>query len=77
VPRRARACPACGADERTGWGDAAEADRLGIHSTEEFDYEGFIREEFGSGVPKRHRRRTAWAFVALALLAMLLALWLF
>jgi len=50
VPRGALACPACGADERTGWNDRADsqrtADRLGIPD-DEFDYDEFVKAEFG------------------------------
>lgn len=46
VPAKARACPECGADENTGWSDRAQAQRLGIPD-DDFDYEGFAREEFG------------------------------
>jgi hypothetical protein len=76
VPRGARACPNCGADERTGWSDPAEAERLGIPIAEDFDYDRFVREEFGPA-PKRSWRRIAWAIVALALLGLLLSIWLF
>jgi hypothetical protein len=30
VPRRARACPECGADERTGWREASVYDGLDL-----------------------------------------------
>jgi hypothetical protein len=53
VPRKARACPGCGADERTGWSERAEAQRLGLPD-DEFDYDEFVREEFGE--PGRARR---------------------
>jgi uncharacterized membrane protein YvbJ len=45
VPRNAKACSECGADEKTGWSDSAYADNLGI-SGEDFDYENFLKEEF-------------------------------
>ena len=44
VPAGARACPACGADEETGWSQSAHCDRLGIPDPDEpFDYGGFVR----------------------------------
>ncbi len=46
IPRDARACPKCGADERTAWNDRASAQRLDLPDTE-FDYDAYVREEFG------------------------------
>ncbi len=49
VPRKALACPGCGADERSGWRENAEAyDGVGL--PDDFDYDGFVREEFGSPI---------------------------
>lgn len=67
VPPRAKACPACGADERTGWSDAAYADRLGIPD-DSFDYNKFVREEFGE---RRPRRKANWIWVAVAIILLL------
>ena len=48
VPRQARSCPECGADEKTGWSERAQAQRLDLpEDAEEFDYEEFVEEEFG------------------------------
>ena len=52
VPDNARACPECGADEETGWSDRAQAQRLDLPD-DEFDYDKFVREEFGDGQKKR------------------------
>ena len=58
VPPKARACPECGADEKTGWSERAAAQRLGLPD-DEFDYDEFVKEEFGG--PKRHARpRIGW-----------------
>ena len=49
VPRNARACPQCGADEKSGWApDAQLLDALDLPD-EEFDYEDFVKKEFGGG----------------------------
>ena len=73
VPSRARACPECGADEQTGWSDKAQAERLGVPD-DDFDYEEFVKEEFGSGNKVRHRGiRWIWWVTAVILLAMFLA----
>lgn len=70
VPRNARACPECGSDEATGWSEAAQGQRLGLPD-EHFDYDEFVREEFGAenGLRPRGIRRRWW-FVAVALLAL-------
>ncbi|MHC1768215.1 MAG: zinc-ribbon domain-containing protein [Verrucomicrobiia bacterium] len=49
VPPNARACPECGACEQTGWSADAATGDLGIPE-ENFDYDDFVKREFG---PKR------------------------
>ncbi len=72
VPRGARACPECGADERTGWSEDAQVERLGIHDPGRFDYEAFVREEFeGRGGRRRGGVGVIWAVVAIVLLLLL------
>ena len=69
VPPEARACPECGADEETGWSERAEAQRLGLPD-DEFDYNEFVKEEFG-GAKREVRPRgigTMWWLVAIVLL---------
>ena len=55
VPRNAKACPECGSDENTGWSETAYASNLGLPD-EEFDYDEFVKEEFGpaTGQTARH-----------------------
>ena len=66
VPSNARACPECGADEKTGWSEKARYDELGIPE-ESFDYEKFVDEEFGRKAPRR-RYGLLWVVVAMLLL---------
>ncbi len=82
VPRRARACPGCGADERSGWG--LDADAAADDGEDPFDYDGFVRGEFGGGGggrlrPTNLRRRWWIAGVVVFLLVLLsglgLGLW--
>ena len=48
VPPRALACPACGADHQSGWREDADAYH-GIGQPEgDFDYDEFVRQEFGA-----------------------------
>ncbi len=68
VPPNARACPACGSDEQTGWSEQACEDALGLPD-ESFDYEEFTRREFD---PKRRHPADIhwfWWIIAVLLLA--------
>jgi hypothetical protein len=46
VPAKAKSCPHCGACEKSGWGDTS-ADGLDLPE-DDFDYEKFTGEEFGT-----------------------------
>ena len=63
VPRNATACPECGSDERTGWSEKAHAGNLGLPD-DEFDYDEFVKEEFGAGRAKPYGLRWFWWVVA-------------
>jgi len=75
----ARACPECGSDEATGW--AEDADKwaadipAGYGGEDDFDYEDFVRREFGGG-PGRFFGLPRWVLFPLiaAVLAGLIAL---
>ena len=51
VPRRAKACPDCGACEKSGWSQDREVDGLSLPDSD-FDYEEFAAREFGGGAKK-------------------------
>lgn len=72
VPPRALACPECGADHRSGWReDAAVYDGAGLpdEGDGEFDYDAFVREEFGGGTGGRTGRlKPIWWVTAVVLL---------
>jgi len=74
VPRRAKACPECGADEETGWSDSAQAAHLGIPE-EHFDYQKYVAEEFGKGRLKPRGLHWIWWVTALVLIGLLLFFW--
>jgi len=77
VPPDARACPECGSDEETGWSEAARLQQLGIPS-EEFDYDEFVREEFGeepSPLPRPNGISFFWWLVAIGIMAAFLSIW--
>lgn len=75
VPRSAKACPECGSDELTGWSQKARYDELNLPD-ENFDYNDFVKREFGGepAVPRGVSR--FWWIVAILVIAGLLYLWL-
>ena len=75
VPPKARACPDCGADEQTGWSEAASAEGLDLPD-ENFDYDDFVKREFGGRGPVPRGIRWYWWLIALVVVVALLALWL-
>jgi hypothetical protein len=74
VPPRAKACPQCGADEQTGWSDAARYDSLDLPD-ENFDYREFVGREFGKPGPIPRGIPWYWWAVAVLLTALLIGLW--
>ncbi len=72
VPRDALACRECGADHNSGWRtDADLEDALG-ESSDDFDYEEFVREEFGPSVKPRGISMLWWITALILLGALLL-----
>lgn len=67
LPARAKACPQCGSDEKTGWSDQARYDNLDLPE-ESFDYDDFVQREFGEGAKPRGLN-WFWWLVGLLLLA--------
>ena len=75
MPRNARACPECGADHNSGWReDAAANDALGA-STDDFDYDAFVADEFGTGA-KPAGIKSIWWITALILCVAFAVMWL-
>ena len=74
VPRGSLACPECGADHNSGWReDANTYDGVDVPDAD-FNYEEFVRQEFGSG-GKPARVRTAWWIAAIAVIFILLVIY--
>lgn len=70
VPRNVRACPECGADHNSGWRDDADI-YDGVDLPEhEFNYEDFVRQQFGSQA-KPAGLNTLWWIVAIVLIVSL------
>lgn len=74
VPRKAKCCPECGADEETGWSESAQAANLGIPD-DKFDYDEFVKEEFGHN-PKPRGIHWIWWITAIILLLIFLLVFL-
>jgi len=70
LQRHAKCCPECGADEANGWSDADQAASLGIPD-EHFDYNEFVKEEFGHN-PKPRGIHWVWWLTALILVLLFL-----
>lgn len=74
VPVGARACPHCGADEKTGWNeDATRYDGVDLPDPD-FDYDDFVKQEFGSPATPRHISWLWWLVGAIAVLGLLYVL---
>lgn len=71
VPPRARACPECGACDQTGWSDDTETTDLGIPE-ESFDYNAFVKREFGARKILPHGIGWLWWAVSIILAGTLL-----
>ncbi len=72
VPPRALACPECGADHNSGWKEDADTTGGLDLPDAEFNYDDFVKDEFGSG-SQRGGIRLLWGIVAVVLLAALVA----
>ena len=75
VPPKAKACPECGADEQTGWSEAARADGLDLPE-ENFDYNDFVKREFGGPNAVPRGIHWFWWVIGLAVAVILVAMWL-
>lgn len=73
MPTGAKACPECGACEKSGWNeDASTSDGLDLPN-DDFDYEKFKEEEFGE-LRKTTGMPLVWKITALVLLVVTVAL---
>lgn len=76
VPRGSRACPECGADHNSGWREEAETyDSAGLPD-EDFDYDQFVRQEFGEG-SKPAMIKPVWWITAIVLIVVSIVAWLY
>ena len=68
VPSGALACPECGADHNSGWRKDVEYDALDLPD-EDFDYDEFVRREFGSSFKPAGMKTIWWITAILIILA--------
>lgn len=68
IPPKAKACPECGACEKTGWSEEAESDGLGLPD-DSFDYKDYVQREFGG--PKLVSRGLNWFWWCVAVLVLI------
>ena len=73
VPPAALACPECGADHDSGWQENAELYDAVDLPDEDFNYEEFVEQEFGSSHKPAIKR--VWWITALILIAVLIAIY--
>jgi len=71
VPRRAQACPECGAEHLSGWREDADTTGGLDLPDGDFDYEEFTRREFGGGAKPQGIHWIWWAAAIILLLALL------
>jgi endogenous inhibitor of DNA gyrase (YacG/DUF329 family) len=76
VPRNALACPECGADHNSGWREDADTTDAVGGTGDDFDYNEFVQEEFGTGAKPRGIS-TIWWISAIVLLLALALMWLY
>lgn len=74
VPSRALACPECGADHNSGWREEAETYGGLDLPDEDFNYDKFVHEEFGSSF-KPAGMKTIWWVTAILIVVASVALY--
>jgi hypothetical protein len=74
IPRNAKACPECGADEKTGWSEEATAGGLDLPD-DNFNYEEFVKREFGGGKKNPIPRGIRWYWWVVAVLIVAAFVW--
>jgi len=71
LPPGAKVCPECGSDEKTGWSEEARTGGLDLPD-QEFDYNDFVRREFGDKSPVPRGIHWVWWVAAVALIIVFL-----
>jgi hypothetical protein len=74
VPPKALACAGCGADHKSGW-KASLYDELDLPN-DDFDYDEFVQQEFGSSI-KPTAIKLRWWITAIVLIILFAATYLY
>ena len=76
VSPNAVACPECGAEDQVGWNDSNQTQGLDL-SEEDFDYDEFIKHEFGEDKPNviPNNLHWFWWLVGSGLIGSLIYMW--
>ena len=74
VPPQAKVCPECGSDERTGWSEEARVAGLDLPD-QDFNYDEFVKSEFGDKKPVSRGIHWLWWVVAVLLLLAFVFAW--
>ncbi len=72
VPRKALACPECGADDKSGWREEAHTYDAVDLPNDDFNYDEFVRREFAR-VPGPARVKVIWWITGIFLLVVIVA----
>ena len=76
TPRNALACPECGADHNSGWREDAHTYDAVDLPDEDFNYDEFVQQEFGSSAKPR-AIKTIWWITALLIIIAFIAIYLY
>ena len=74
VPPGALACPECGADHNSGWRENADAYDAVNLPDDDFNYDDFVKREFGSRV-KPAGLKMVWWIAGIVLIAALILMY--
>jgi uncharacterized membrane protein YvbJ len=74
VPRGSLACPECGADYNSGWRQESNVYDAVDLPDEDFDYDDFIRAEFGSAA-KPSGQKTFWWIAGIILVVVFIVIY--
>jgi uncharacterized membrane protein YvbJ len=74
VPRGSLACPECGADHNSGWREDADPYDAVDLPEEDFNYDDFIRKEFGR-TPKPGGIKMVWWIAAIVLVIVFIVIY--
>ena len=74
VPASALACPECGADHRSGWREDTEVYDAVDLPEDDFSYDEFVKQEFGSS-SRRPAIKRVWWITAVLLIAAFIAIY--